>query len=203
MPSVEEDLREALRTHAPMGEVPVQAALADGRRGRARRRLARGGGGVLVAAGVAAAAFSLSGSQDEQLRLVGDGLTVSSGSGVTQIADDRVDLGDQVEAWRDGDALAVGYPNGIHAVLNTDDPTADWDDLGYDVVVLEPDETPDGQGLVMGSVRGEPTSVTVETPRQTVEATVACFEQTPGWCVYKAAISTGGLDFGDTTVRVG
>jgi hypothetical protein len=203
MPSVEDDLREALHIHAPMGAVPVQAALADGRRTRARRRLARGSGGVLIAAGLAAAAFGLPGSQDDRLQLVGDGLTVSSGSDVTQIADDRVDLGDQVQAWRDGDALAVGYPNGVHAVLNTDDPTADWGDLGYDKVVLEPDETPDGQGLVMGNVRGEPTSVTVETPQQTVEATVACFEQTPGWCVYKAALPTGGVDPDDITVHVG
>ena len=201
MPSVEDDLREALHTHPPMGTVPVQAALAEGRRARSRRRLARGGG-VLVAAGLAAI-ITLTASQDDQLQLVGDGLTVSSGPGVTQIADDRVDLGDQVQAWRDGDALTVGYPNGVHAVLNTDDPTADWDDLGYDMVVLEPDETPDGQGLVMGNVRGKPTSVTVETPQQSVEATIACFEQTPGRCVYKAALPTGGVDPDDITVRVG
>jgi hypothetical protein len=204
MPSVEDDLREALHTHSPMGTVPVQAALADGRRARSRRRLVRGGGGVLVAAGLAAT-ISLTGAQDDQWQLVGDGLTLSRGSGVTQIADDRVDLGDQVQAWRDGDALAVGYPHGIHAVLSTDDPVyrLGWDDLTYDTVVLEPHETPDGQGLVMGNVRGEPTSVTVGTPEQTVEATVACFEQTPGWCVYKAALPTGGVDPDDITVRVG
>ncbi len=202
MPSVEDDLRDALHAHSPVGTVPVQAALADGRRARSRRRLVRGGGGVLVAAGLAAT-ISLTPARDDQWQLVGDGLTVSSGSGVTQIADDRVDLGDQVQAWRAGDALAVGYPNGVHAVLNTDDPTADWDDLGYDKVVLEPDETLNGQGLVIGNVRGEPRSVTVETPQQTVEATVACFEQTPGRCVYEAALPTGGVDPDDITIRVG
>ncbi|TYP86914.1 hypothetical protein [Blastococcus xanthinilyticus] len=202
MPSVEDDLRTALHTHPPMGTVPVHAALAAGHRARTRRRVARGGAAVLVAGGLVAA-LTLPGSPEDRMRLVGDGLTVSSGTGVTQIADDRVDLGDQVQAWRDGAALAIGYPDGVHAVLDTDDPTADWGDLGYDLVVLEPAETPDGQGLVMGNVRGEPESVTVTTPERTVEATVACFEQTPGWCVYKAALPTGDLDPDDIRVRVG
>ncbi|MCK9901888.1 hypothetical protein CC117_28450 [Parafrankia colletiae] len=164
----------ALRAHPPIGTVPVTAALTAGRRTRARRRLLRGGGlGVVVVA--VAAALALAGLNDGQFRLVGDGLTLSSGSGVTQVTDDRVDMGDQVTAWRaDGD-LMIGYLNGTHATLSPADPVYrfGWHDLAHDKVVLGPAETPDGRTLAMGHVRGEPESVTVSTPRQTFEATVA------------------------------
>lgn len=186
MHDVEEDLRQALRTHEPTGQVPVRAALVAGRRARLARR-APAAVAALVAVG--GAALALPSSQD-QYQLVGDGLTLSQGAGVQQIDDDRVDMGDGIQAWREGEILAIGYPTRPYAAIDTTSMTSRWDDLGYDIVVFDEPGEQDGSTMVVGTVRGTPTSVEVVIDGVSQEATVACFTQVQGWCSYKANVIT-------------
>jgi hypothetical protein len=183
---LEDDLRLALHTHAPTGQLPLAAALASGRRIRLARRVAPGVAAVVLAA---AAVTALSG-RGQDYRLTGDGLTVSRGPGVHQIDDDRVDLGDGIQAWRDGETLHIGYPARPYASLDTTSISSRWDDLGHDTVVFDDPGEHDGSTMVVGTVRGEPTSVVVTVDGVSQNATVACFVQAPGWCSYKAEVPT-------------
>ncbi len=184
MPDVEEQLRMALRAHEPRGEVPVTAALSAGRRARRARRA-----GVALPTGVLAGGVALLASdRPQEYRLVGDGLTVAGGAGVQQVDDDRVDLGGGLRAWRQGDVLSVGRPDRPYAEIDTSSLTSRWGDLGHDVVVFDEPDEHDGTTAVVGTVRGEPTSVRVTIRGVTQDATVACFVQAPGWCSYAAQV---------------
>lgn len=198
MHDVEHDLRQALHTHGPTGQVPLTAALRAGRRTRlARRTVIPAAALVLAIAG----ATTLLGGHD-QYQLAGDGLTLSRGPGVTQIDDDRVDLGDGIQAWRDGDILGIGYPARPYAALDTSSINSEWGDLGYDVVVFdEPDEN-DGTTMVVGTVQGQPTAVEVVINGVTQQATVACFTQAPDWCSYKANVPASWRTGTDPEVRI-
>ncbi|MCU1606794.1 MAG: hypothetical protein JWP46_3259 [Modestobacter sp.] len=57
------------------------------------------------------------------------------------------------------------------------------------VIFDEPGEHDDST-MVVGTVRGAPSSVEVIIDGVSQEATVACFTQTPGWCSYKAKVPT-------------
>lgn len=185
MQTVENDLRQALRVHEPQGQVPVEAALRAGRRARLARRL------PAAASVIALAIFTtvvVTGEGESEYRLVGSGLTLASGAGVAQISGDRVDMGDGIEVWRDGDTLAVGEPAGTFAFIDTTAMTSRWGDGDYDVVVLDDAGEQDGSTMVIGTIKGEPRAVTVSIGATAQEATVACFEQAPGWCTYKAKV---------------
>ena len=186
MHDVEEDLRQALRAHEPTGQVPVRAALAAGRRVRLARRAPAAVAALVVVGG---AAIDLTSGQD-QYQLVGDGLTLSQAVGVHQIDDDRVEMGDGIQVWREGKTLAVGYPNRPYAEIDTTSMTSRWKDLGHDVVIFDEPGEHDGSTMVVGTVRGTPTSVEVIIDGVAQEATVACFTQTLGWCAYKANVPT-------------
>lgn len=186
MTLIEDDLRQALRAHPPTGRVPVGAALASGRRIRLARRVVPTVAAVVVAA---AGGIALSGGGHDY-RLTGDGLTVTRGPGVQQVDDDRVDMGDGIQAWRDGETLGIGYPARPYATLDTTSITSRWGHLGHDTVVFDDPGEHDGSTMVVGTVRGEPRSVVVTVDGVSQEATVACFAEAPGWCVYKAAVPT-------------
>lgn len=63
-----------------------------------------------------------------------------------------------------------------------------WGHLGYDSVVLDDPGQQDGSTIVVGGVRGTPTSVTVSIDATSAPATIACFRQASGWCSYKANV---------------
>jgi hypothetical protein len=184
MTVIEDDLRQALHAHAPAGQVPVAAALAAGRRIRLARRAAPTVAAVVMAA---AAVMALTGGERDY-RLAGDGLTLSKGPGVQQIDAGRVDMGDGIQAWRDGETLGIGYPARPYATIDTTSINSRWADLGYDTVVFDDPGEHDGWTTVVGTVRGEPTSVVVTVDGVSEEATVACFRQALGWCAYKAKV---------------
>jgi hypothetical protein len=184
MHDVEDDLRQAFHAHAPTGEVPIEAALRAGRRTRRVRRTVIPAAALVVAtAGIA----TMIGGHD-QYQLVGDGLTLSHGPGVEQIGDDRVDMGDGIQAWRDDETLSIGYPARPYASLDTKSLTSQWGDLGHDIVVFDDPDEHDGTTMVVGTVQGQPSSVEVIIDSVSQQATVACFTQAPGWCSYKAKV---------------
>lgn len=198
MHDVEHDLRRALHTHGPTGQVPLHAALRAGRRTRlARRSLIPAAALVLATAGAATLA-----GEHNQYQLAGDGLTLSHGSGVTQIDDDRVDLGDGIQAWRDGDVLSIGYPARPYASLDTSSINSEWGDLGYDMVVFDDPDENDGTTMVVGTVQGQPAAVEVVIDDVTQPATVACFTQAPDWCSYKAKVPASWRTGSDPEVLV-
>lgn len=189
MHTTEQDLRHALRQQAVACDIDVQAALTSGRRSLTRRRLRKTGAvlalPVLLTAGIAAT------TRDPSTQLVGSGLTLAAGStGPVQVSDDRVDLGDGIQAWRDGEKLYIGYPVRPNAVLDTGSINSGWGDLGYDTVVFDDEGEQDGSTIVVGTVRGAPRSVSVTVDGITSEATIACFVQAEGWCSYKANVPT-------------
>lgn len=122
-------------------------------------------------------------------------------AGPRQIAADRVDLGDGVQAWRQDDLLYIGYPAQPYAELDTGSLNSRWGHLGYDYVIFDDPGQQDGSTIVVGSVRGTPTSVTVTVDGTAAPATIACFRQAPGWCSYKANVPTSIASY-DQAVRV-
>ena len=188
----EHDLRHALRQNAAAPDLDMQAVIVSGRRSLMRRRLRRSGAvialPVLLTAGVAA-------TNGPSTQLVGSGLTLAGGEGPVQVSDDRVDLGDGVQAWRDGKTLFIGYPARPYAELDTGEMFNGWGDLDYDSVVFEDDpDNQDGSTVVVGTVRGAPQSVRVTLEGVTADATIACFEQAEGWCSYKVNVPASFVD---------
>lgn len=92
-----------------------------------------------------------------------------------QVADDRVDLGDGIQAWRQGRKLYIGYPARPYAELDTGSINSRWGHLGYDSVVFDDPGQHDGSTIVVGTVRGAPTSVRVAIDGVAAPATIACF----------------------------
>lgn len=183
MPTVEDQLGQVFHTHVPRGEVRIDAAIEAGKQ-RCRRRRATSivayAGALLVSASVVAVTVS---SQTPDLQLVGSGLTLSGGSGVAQVSTNTADLGDGVQAWREGDALVVGYPDGTNMAVSTQ-----GGDVGSDPASVTGPEAGLNRTLLLGVVQGDPTSVLIRSQGVEVAAAVGCFEQTPGWCVYKAIL---------------
>ena len=189
MPTVEQELRDALRRDAATVDVDTQAVLAAGRRRLLRRRLRRWG--ALLALPVALTTGIAVTSKAPSTELVSSGLTLAAGSdGPVQVSDDRVDLGDGIQAWREGDNLYIGYPARPYAELDTGRINSRWGDLGYDTVVFDDPGEQDGSTIGVGSVRGAPESVRVTIDGVTSDATIACFVQARGWCSYKADVPT-------------
>lgn len=195
MPVSEQELRTALHQHRPAGRVRTDAALEAGRRKLRRRRARRAAGAlalpVLLGAGIVVA----SGAPHTSYALVGSGLTLAAGStGPVQVATDRVDLGDGIQAWRGNKLLYVGYPARPYAELDTHSLSTRWGNLGYDAAIFSEAGQHEGSTIVVGSVRGKPTSVVVTLEGVSQPATIACFKQAPGWCVYKANVPTSFRD---------
>lgn len=201
MPTTEQELRDALQQGTVAPEIDVQAVLTSGRRSLTRRRLRRSG--ALLALPVLLTAGILATSSTPSTRLVGSGLTLAAGSdGPVQVSDDRVDLGDGIQAWREVDHLFIGYPARPYSQLNTSDSTYrwGWGDLDHDTVVLDDAGEQDGSTIVVGSVRGAPQAVRVTVDGVTTDATIACFDQAEGWCSYKADVPTSIRDDGSLPV---
>jgi len=108
--------------------------------------------------------------------------------GPVQVTTDRVDLGDGVQAWRKGRLLNVGYPGGPHEEVDPAGVGMRWGNLGYDAGIFTEAGQHKGSTIVVGSVRGTPTSVVVTLEGVSRPATIACFTQARGWCVYKANV---------------
>lgn len=143
------------------------------------------------------------GETGSQYQLAGSGLTLADDSvGPVQVAADRVDLGDGIQAWRKEELLYIGYPAGPYAELDTSSLTSQWDDLGHDTVVLDDIGQQDGSTIVVGTVRGNPTSVTVTIGGVSQPAIIACFQQAAGWCSYQANVPTSIQDADDLDVQV-
>ncbi len=196
MPTTEEDLRTAFRQEPPTATPDATALLRMGRRSLQRRRLRRTGvalvapllfiGGVLVDRG------------SSPYQLAGSGLTLATTTvGPVQVSDDRVDLGDGIQAWRQGRNLYIGYPARPYAELDTGSINSGWGHLGYDSVVFDDPGQDDGSTIVVGTVRGAPTSIRVGIDGVVVPATIACFDQAKGWCSYKANVPTSIRSYDD------
>lgn len=199
MHTTEQDLRHALQRMSLEPEIDVQAVLSSGRRSLTRRRLRRSGA-VLVLPVLLTAGLAATGSAPST-QLVSSGLTLAAGSeGPVQVSEDRVDLGDGIQAWRDGEDLYIGYPAGPYAGLDTSSINSRWGDLGYDTVVFDEAGEQDGSTIVVGSVRGAPKSVRVTVDGVASDATIACFEEAEGWCSYKANVPTSIRSYDDPPV---
>lgn len=201
MPVTEQNLMHALHGQpVPTATLDVCALLAHAR-GRLHRRRARRVGTALALPLLLGAGVALD-HHDSPYLLAASGLTLAAGSeGPTQISDNRVDLGDGIQAWRQGRNLYIGYPNRPYSELDTSSISSRWGDLGYDFVIFDDPGQNDGSTIVVGSVRGAPTSVTVTIQGASAPATIACFTQTKGWCSYKANVPTS-INSYDDQVRV-
>jgi hypothetical protein len=204
----EQQMRQHFRSTPVIGEVNVQQIIAAGRQQVRKQRQRKTLGAATVATSLLATivgGLALSGRGEAGYELVGSGLTLAAGSpDPVQVNDERVDFGHGLQAWRTGKTLDVGYPDGAHATLDTTDPTAQWGDLGYDVVTLDPAGQQDGGTAVVGTVRGEPSHVEVTIAGVTQTATIACFTQAHGWCSYAALVPFSVQDYQSqpTTVHV-
>ncbi len=190
MPTSEQDLVAAFRHQQPMTATPdVTALLAAGRRRLQRRRVRRLG--TALALPLLLLGGAVLDHQSSRNELAGSGLTLAAGAaGPVQIADDRVDLGDGIQAWRHDRKLYIGYPARPYAELDTGSLNSRWGDLGYDSVVFDDPGQHDGSTIVVGTIQGAPTSVSVAIDGITAPATIACFDQAKGWCSYKANVPT-------------
>lgn len=128
-------------------------------------------------------------------RLDSPGLTLAAGpagaagtasASPRQIDADRVDLGDGVQDG--GRATCSTSATQPGRTPDTSSLNSKWGHLGYDSVVLDDPGQQDGSTIVVGSVRGTPTSVTVSIDATSAPATIACFRQASGWCSYKANV---------------
>lgn len=189
MPTTEQDLRTAFARHPPPDVTLDPAGLVlTGHRRLQRRRFRRVGVALVVPTLLVGGV--LADRHATRYELAGSGLTLAAGTdGPVQVSDDRVDLGDGIQAWREGKILSIGYPARPNAFLDTSSLNSQWGDLGYDVVVFDDPGQNDGSTIVVvGSVQGAPTSVRVGIDGVFVPATIACFEQAKGWCSYKANV---------------
>lgn len=190
MRTSEQEVRATLQGYQPAGRVDIGAAVAAGRR-QLRQRRARRTAGALILPLAAGAGFAVAagGVHNGGYRLAGSGLTLAGGStGPVQVTTDRVDLGDGVQAWRKGRLLNVGYPGGPHEEVDPAGFGMRWGNLGYDAGIFTEAGQHKGSTIVVGSVRGAPTSVVVTLEGVSSPATIACFTQAKGWCVYKANV---------------
>lgn len=195
MAVTERELHAAFHRPLSAGAVDVAAVLAAGRRRLRRRRLRRTSGALILPVAVAAAVGLSATGNRHPYQLVGSGLTLAQGSvGPVQVATERVDLGDGIQAWRKGVLLYIGYPHRPYLELDTKNIHSRWENLGYDAAIFtDPGQHP-GSTIVVGTVRGKPTSVVVTLEGVSQRATIACFKQAPGWCSYKANVPASFRD---------
>ncbi len=201
MPTTEDGLRAAFKQQPAVAAPDAAGLLQVGRQRLQRRRLRRAGAALVVPlllAGGVLGGDALSDRRSSTYLLAGSGLTLAAGSaGPVQVSGDRVDLGDGIHAWRRDRTLYIGYPARPYAALDTSDLTARWNDLGYDAVVFDDPGQHDGSTIVVGTVRGAPTSVRVGVDGVFARATIACFQQAEGWCSYKANVPTSIRSYDD------
>lgn len=197
-------LHQHLHTARVPGAVDTAAIITTGRRQlRARRRRRALGAVVPAVLLIAGAGWVIAGNGGSDYELAGSGLTLAAGSqGPVQVSDDRVDMGDGLQAWREGSVLSVGYPTGSdggegsHAWLDTSDWGSHWDKNSYDIAVLDGDGAITTGTAVVGAVRGTPSRVDVSIEGVTVSASIACFTQAQGWCSYAVVVPVALEDHG-------
>lgn len=201
----EQEVRATLHDYQPTGRVDIGAAVAAGRRQLHRRR-ARRTAGALILPLAAGAGFVVAagGVHNDGYTLAGYGLTLAGGStGPVQVTTDRVTLGDGVQAWRKGRLLYVGYPGRPYEEVDPAGFGMRWRNLGYDAAIFTEPGQHDGSTIVVGSVRGKPASVVVTLEGVSRPATIACFTQAKGWCVYKANVPASfGISSRGPQIRV-
>ena len=188
MSVTEQQLREHFHsTTAPM-PLKTEGLLAIGHR-RLRARRQRRAALVLTPLALIATAVTVESHRGPGYELAGSGLTLAGTTdGPVQVDDDRVDLGDGIQAWREGSTLSIGYPAGHYAALDTSALTSQWGTLGHDIVVLNDTDMPGPTTTVVGTVQGAPTKIMVTIRGTSQSATIACFTQAHGWCSYKAVL---------------
>lgn len=158
--------------------VDVDALLVRARRAqRARRRRRSGMVGALV---VLTSAFVVARPGHAPDR--GDALTLTPASSprVVVTAQGRVRFSNGMLVWRTGSELFIGEPGVEWSSLDTHHPqgAGGRDSLGT---------FSDGNvGVVTSIVHAVPRAVTVTLSGESRQAEIACFDQTPGWCVWAA-----------------
>lgn len=193
----EQQLRQHLRTAPIAGAVDTAAAIAAGHRQLRVRRRRRAVSAVVPAVLAAVAGGWVFADAGSGYELVGSGLTLAAGSqGPVQVEDDRVDMGNGLQAWREGDVVAVGYAAGAHAWLDTDEWTYRFRPQGqFDVATFDAEGASSSATAVVGAMRGEPPEhVEASIGEASSTATVACFTQAKGWCVYATVVPVAVTD---------
>jgi hypothetical protein len=200
----EQQMRQHLRTAPVPGVVDTAAIIATGRRQLRTRRRRRALGAIAPAVLLSAVAgWAITDAGGSDYELAGAGLTLAAGSqGPVQVGDDRVDMGDGLQAWREGSVLSVGYPvgssggEGSHAWLDTSDWGSHWENNSYDIAVLDGNGAVARGTAVVGAVRGTPSRVDVSIEGVTASASIACFVQARGWCSYAVVVPVVVEDHG-------
>lgn len=204
MSITEQQMRQHLRTATVPGAVDTAAVLAAGHRQLRTRRRRQALAAVVPAVLLSATAgWAITATRDSGYELAGSGLTLAAGSqGPVQVSDDRVDMGDGLQAWREGTVLSVGYPTGTeggegsHAWLDTSDWGSQWDKNSYDIAVLDTSGATTPGTAVVGAVRGTPSRVDVSIQGVSATASIACFDQARGWCSYAVVVPVVVADHG-------
>jgi len=194
----EQQIRQHLRTAPVSGAVDAAAIIATGRRRLRVRRQRRALAAVVPAlAVVIATGVAIEHPGRGGYELVAAGLTLSASSqGSVQVDTDRVDMGNGLQAWREGDVVNVGYASGAHSWMDIREWTYRLRPQGqYDLATFGGEGAGASSTVVVGAVRGEPKHVSATIEGTSATATIACFTQAEGWCVYATLVPARVTDY--------
>ncbi|HEX4490615.1 MAG TPA: hypothetical protein VH914_05345 [Acidimicrobiia bacterium] len=177
--TIEDELRELFAM--PSDYVPIDArGLVDrGRRERGARRRHRVAAAATIA--LAAAVFVV---HPWSTPARGDALTLAPASSPAVIATSRtrVRFSDGLEVWRSGSELFIGHRDVARGGYASLDVHHAHGAGGRDGLAIFVDD-----GIVTSIVHAVPRAVTVTLSGDRRNAEIACFDQTPGWCVWAAS----------------
>jgi hypothetical protein len=175
MTTIEDALSDLFDRPPASAPVDVRALLTCARRderARRRRRLALATAAVAVLVG----ALVLRPAAVDR----GDALTLTeSSSPVVVAAHGHVRFAGGLQVWRRGSELSVGYPGQSWASVDTRRPDGAGGRDGLGVF--------EDRGVVTSVVHATPRGVAVTLSGDRRTAEIACFQETPGWCVWAAS----------------
>jgi hypothetical protein len=178
--TIEMDLRDLFDEPTACAPIDVGAVLMDAhRQRRARRRRRVAVVGVTIALATAFTALRPGRGPDRSDALT---LTPASSPAVIRTSEGHVRFSDGLEVWRSGSELFIGHQDvsrGGYAGVDTHNRQGSGgrDSLG----------TFNDEGIVTSVVHDVPRAVSVTLSGETRSAEIACFTQTPGWCVWAAS----------------
>jgi hypothetical protein len=178
--TIEAELRDLFDEPTACGPIDIGRLLTTARRerqSRRRRRVAVVGVTISIATAFLVLRPGRGVDRGEALTL-----TPASSPAVIITSEGHVRFSDGLEVWRSGSELFIGHPDvreGGYSSVDTRDPQGSGgrDSLG----------TFNDEGIVTSVVRDVPRAVTVTLSGETRAAEIACFAQTPGWCVWAAS----------------
>jgi hypothetical protein len=178
--TIETELRDLFDEPTACGPIDIATVLTKARRARhsqRRRRVAV----VVVTMSMATALLVLRPGRGADR---GEALTLTPASSPAVIVTSagHVRFSDGLEVWRSGSELFIGHPDGERGGYASVDTRHPQGSGGRDSLATFNDE-----GIVTSVVHDAPRAVTVTLSGDTRSAEIACFTQTPGWCVWAAS----------------